>query len=107
MSFPALIPEAVVIIGIPVEVDVKPILILRLLPLLKHILKSPEAAPHMVKDTVQNHMNPILFECLTDFRKIRIAAEAAINLRIVPRIVAVAVGFKYRRKIDRIRMQAL
>ena len=87
--------------------DVKPILILRLLPLLKHILKRPEAASHMIKDAVQDHTNLVFFECLTDFRKIRIAAEAAVNLRIVPRIVTVAVGFKHRRKIDRIRMQAL
>ena len=74
---------------------------------MKHIPERPETASHMVKDAVQDHMNPVLFECLADFRKIRIAAEAAINLRIVPRIVAVAVGFKHRRKIKRVRMQPL
>ena len=55
MALPALVPEAVVVVGIAVEADVEPVLIGAVPLLLLHVPEGPEAPAHMVEDSVQHH----------------------------------------------------
>ena len=57
------------------EQDMEPVKIGGALPVSQHILKSPEAASHMVEHAVQHHFYPRLMELFADFLKILVGAE--------------------------------
>ena len=57
-SLPCFIPESVIIIGISVKGDVKPVFIRAVPFLLPHILKGPEASARMVEHPVQHNSEP-------------------------------------------------
>ena len=59
----------------------------------------------MVEHTVQHHPDARRVQRRAHARKIRVRTKAAVQLRIVPGIVAVSVGFKHRAEIHRVRPQ--
>ena len=105
MALPVLVPQAVVVTRIAAEVNVEPIPVRAGLPLLQYVPEGPKAAPHMVEHTVQHHPDARRVQRRAHARKIRVRTKAAVQLRIVPGIVAVSVGFKHRAEIHRVRPQ--
>ena len=58
VPLPALIPKAVIVVGIPVEVNpMEPIDIGGSSPVSQHIHKRPEPSAHMIEYTVQDHIH--------------------------------------------------
>ena len=57
----------------------------------------------MVEHSVQHHPDPGLMQALAYLRKILVASKPAVNFSEIPCIIAVGIGFKYRRKIDGVR----
>ena len=100
MSFPALIPKSVVVGRIAVKGDAEPILVWRIPTLLLHVAKCPESASDMVEHAVQHHPDSCFMQLLTNLSKILIAAESAVDQAKIAGIIAVAVRFKQRGKID-------
>ena len=101
MAFPALVPEAVVIGRIAVEAHIEPVLIGGLPLSLQNIDELCKAAAYMIEDAVQDHADPFLVQSIADFLEVLIGAEPAVDLLVVPRVVAMSVRFKDRTEIDR------
>ena len=57
MTFPAFIPETIIITTVPVETDMKPVFIRRVPFLFLDIPERPEAASDMVEDTVKDYFD--------------------------------------------------
>ena len=72
-------PEAVVIAGIAVEIDVEPVLIRRIPTLLQYILKSPEPSSHMIEHAVQNHFDAVFMQIPANSRKILVGSETTVT----------------------------
>ena len=98
MAFPTFIPETVMIIGIPVERDLEPILILRIPLLGDHILKSPETASYMIKDTVEHDLKSFILKGLADFLEIIIGSQSRIDSQEILRVVTVIITGEQRIK---------
>ena len=106
VAFPALVPKAVVVVGVSVKIDMKPVLIGGIpLPLL-YVSKGPEASSHMVEYPVQHHLDPMAVEGLADSGEILVGSKAAVDFPVVPGVIAVAVAFKDGGEVDRIRPEA-
>ena len=99
MSFPAFIPKSVIIVTVASKVNVKPVFVLRVLSFFKYILKAKEASAYVVKYSVKYHPNPFFMKLFTDLLKVLIGSKPHIYLSIIPCIIAMCIGFKYRRKI--------
>ena len=80
MPLPALIPEAVVVIGVAVEVYVEPILVGGVPALLENVLERPESASHMIEYAVQHDLYARLVQSFADLLEILVGAEAAVDL---------------------------
>jgi hypothetical protein len=100
MSLPALVPEAVVVAVIAVEVDMEPVFVRGVILLLLYILKRPESASHMVEYTVQHDLHTVLVETLADVGKVFVGTETAVDLLEIPRVIAVVVRFEDRVEQD-------
>ena len=107
MTFPALIPQTVIVITVSSEVNVKPILIGRVLTVFKNILKCPEASSDMIEYTVKNYFDSCAVKLGANLLKILICTQSAINFLIISGVVAVRVRFKNRRKINSIRTKLI
>ena len=94
MALPALVPEAVVVVGIAVEADVEPVLVWRIPAFFLHVPEGPEAPAYVVEHPVDDHFDPVVVEGPAYLGKILISPQAAVNLPVVPGVVAVAVAFK-------------
>ncbi len=102
MTLPALVPQPVVIGAVAAEADLKPVFILRALPVAQHVLKRPKAAPHMVEHPVEHHADARAVQRFADGGKVLVGPQARVDLRVIAGVVPVPVGLKHRRKIDRI-----
>ena len=100
VSFPALVPEAVVIVRIALERDVEPVLVGRVPFFLLYVPERPEAAADMVEHAVQHDLDAVLMQSLAYGCEIGVRAEAAVHLSEVAGIVAVTVGFEDRGEIN-------
>ena len=100
VSFPALIPESVIIIGITMEINVEPVPVRRVLPVFYHILKLVKSPSDMVEDTVQDNADPVFMQLSADLLKILVGAQADIDLFIVPGVITVRVRLKQGTEID-------
>ena len=105
VAFPALVPEAIVLVGVAAEVDMEPVLVGAGLPVAAHILKGPEAPAHVVEHPVQQHPQPCLMERLTHRRQILIGAQAAVQGGVIPGVIAVGVALEHRIQQHRIAAQ--
>ena len=94
VTFPALVPEAVVVVGIAVEIDVEPVLVRGVPLFLLNVLKCPEAASDMVEHAVEHDADAFVVQDAAHFGKLFIGAEAAVDFSEIAGVVAVAVGFK-------------
>ena len=54
MSFPAFIPEPIIIIAVAVKIDMEPVFIRGIPLLFLYVLKCPESAAYMVEYAVQD-----------------------------------------------------
>ena len=91
MTFPAFVPKSVVVSAVTVKVNMEPVFIRGVPFLLLNILKSPESASYMVKDTVQDDLYTVLVKTLADFCKILVRAETTVYLSEITGIIAVIV----------------
>ena len=107
ISLPALIPQAVIIVGIAAQIDMEPVQIRRILPVLQHVLEGPEASSHMVEHPVQNHADSRLMQTVAHLCKIPVASQPAVNFSEISCIITVSIGFKHRRKVNRVRADPL
>ena len=96
VALPALVPEAVVVLGVAVEADVEPVLVGAVPLFLPHILEGPETPAHVVEDSVQHHPDTGVVEGLADLGQVVVGAQAGVRVEVVPGVVAVAVAVEYR-----------
>ena len=99
MPFPALIPKSVIIVTVASKIDVEPVFVMRILSFFKYILKAKEASAYVVKYAVKYHPDSFFMKLFTDLLKVLIGSKPHIYLSIIPCIIAMCIGFKYRRKI--------
>ena len=107
VALPALVPEAVVVVGIAVEADVEPVLIGGVPLLFLYVPEGPEASAHMVEHPVQHHFDAMAVEGLADLGEVRVGAQSAVNFAIIPGVVAVAVALKDGGEVQRVHPQLL
>ena len=103
VALPALVPKAVVIIGVAAEVQVEPVLVGAVPLFLLHVPKSPKAPAHMVEHPVQQHPQSRLVKGLTDLGQVVIGAQAGVQVEVVPGVIAVAVAVEHRVQQHRVR----
>ena len=65
------------------------------------IPESPEAPAHVVEHAVQHHPDASFVKGLADLLKVLVGAQAAVDLPVVPGVVAMGVGLKHRGKVHR------
>ena len=108
VPLPALIPKAVIVVGIPVEVNpMEPIDIGGSSPVSQHIHKRPEPSAHMIEYTVQHHLDALLVQSIAHLLKVLVGSQTHIHLPVVSGIVAMGVRLKQRRKIHRVHSKLL
>ena len=107
VALPALVPETVVVAAVSVKVNAEPVFVGGVPFLLPDIFKGPEAPSHMIKDAVQHDLYIVIMEHLTDFLKIIVRSEPAVDLLKIPRIITVVVRLKDRIQNDRADPQLL
>ena len=100
MSFPAFIPESIVVMSIPVKIQMKPVTIGTFPFFLPDILKCPEASAHMVKHTVKHHLQTCLMNGTTDCRQILLRSQTPINLPVISGIISMIITVHQRIKKD-------
>ncbi len=103
VALPALVPEAVVVVGVAVEVHVEPVLVGAVPFLLLHVLEGPEAPAHVVEHPVQHHPQPGVVEGLAHLGQVLIGPQAGVCMEVVPGVVAVAVAVEDRVEQDGVR----
>ena len=101
VAFPALVPETVVVAAVAVKVNAEPVFVGRVPFLLLYIFKCPEAPSHVIENAVQHDLHIVVVKRLTDFLKVIIRSEAAVDLFEIPRIITVVVRLKDRIQDDR------
>ncbi len=69
--------------------------------LLEDVLEGPEATTHMVQHGIEEHAYPCFMAGIHDGLQVLLRAEAAVDLRIVPRVIAMGVALE-----DRVQHQA-
>ena len=96
IAFPALVPETVVVRGISVEADIEPVLVRRFPSPMQNILKLRETAADMIEHAVQDHADPRCVKVFADLLEILVGAQSAVDLLVVPRVIAVRIRLKGR-----------
>ena len=94
MSFPAFIPENVIVTTISVKTQMKPVLVWRIPFFLLNILKSPEPTTNMVKHAIQYNFHMVFMKYMAYFGEIIVSSKAAVYLFKIPCIISVIVGFE-------------
>ena len=79
----------------------KPVLVLAVPSFFLNIPERKKAASHMVEHTVDDHTDPCVVELFHKLLKVLIGSEPRIDLFVISGVVAVSIGFKDRRKINR------
>ena len=105
VTFPALVPESIIIIGIAVEADVEPILVRRVPFILLDILERPETASNVVEHTVEDNADAVAVQAGANVGEIGIGAQSAVDAAEITGVVAVRVGLEEGREVDRVRTQ--
>ena len=100
MALPAVVPKAVIIAGIPVKINQKPILIGGIPLLFLHIAERPEAAPNVVENAVQYNPDTVFMQDFANGGEILVSAKAAVDFPVIPGVISVPVGFKNRGKVN-------
>ena len=96
MAFPSLIPEAVIVTAVSVEINAEPVFVRRIPFLFLNVLKCPETSSYMIEHAVKHDLYIVIVKRLTDFFEVVIRAEAAVDLCKISCVVTVIVRFKNR-----------
>ena len=107
VALPALVPEAVVVVGVAVKADMEPVLVGGIPLFLLHVPEGPKTPAHMVEHPVQHHPDAVVVEGAAHLGKVLVGAQAAVHLAVVPGVVAVAVAFKDGREVEGVHPQLL
>src|SRR5699024_5220677 len=97
----ALVPEAVIVSAVPVEINAEPVFVRGIPLFLLDILKCPEASSDMIKHAVQHHLYVMVMQLFADSLKIIVCSKAAVDLHKISCIIAVVVRFEDRVHDDR------
>ena len=62
MSFPALVPESIIVAAVSVKTDMEPVFVSGIPFVFSDIFKSPEISSNMIEDTVQHNLNAMCME---------------------------------------------
>ena len=73
----------------------------------QQILKRPKAASDMIEHSIQHHPDTGIMQRAADRCKGGVVPQPAVDLGVIPGIVAVGVALKHRREVDRIHTQLL
>ena len=103
VALPALVPKAVVIIGVAAEVQAEPIFVWAVPLLLLHVPKGPKAPAHVVEHPVQHHPQPRPVEGLAHLSQVIVRAQPGVKMEVVPGVIAVAVTVEHRVQQHRVR----
>ena len=68
---------------------------------MQNILKLRETAADMIEHAVQDHADPRCVKVFADLLEILVGAQSAVDLLVVPRVIAVRIRLKDRTKVDR------
>lgn len=96
MSFPALVPKAVVIGSIAAEVDMEPIYFVAPLASGTDVLESEKAAADMVEHAVEHDADAAFLKFFDQTFKIGVVAQPPVHVEKINRVVAVPFAFKQR-----------
>ena len=96
VALPALVPEAVVPVGVAVKVDVEPVLVGAVPLLLLHVPEGPEAPAHVVEHPVQHDPQPRVVEGPAHLGQVLVGAQPGVQPVVVPGVIAVLVAVKDR-----------
>ena len=91
MSFPSLIPEAVIVAGITVEVDAEPVLVRRIPFLFLNIFKCPETTSDVVEYAVKNDLYIVCVKIFAYVCKIFVGSKPTVDFFIISGIIAMIV----------------
>ena len=94
-ALPAAVGEAVVPLVVPVPVNLEPARIGALPAALEHVLKGPEAPAHVVEHPVEKNLDASGVARVHHGAQVLVGAEAAVNARVVARVVAVRVRLEH------------
>ena len=103
VALPALVPEAVVPVGVAVKVDVEPVLIGAVPLLLLHVPEGPETPAHVVEHPVQHDPQPRVVESPAHLGQVLVGAQPGVQPVVVPGVIAVLVAVKDRIQEDGVR----
>ena len=105
VALPALVPEAVVIIAVAVEINVEPVLVGAVPLLLLHVPEGPEAPAHVVEHPIQQHPDAGIMEGPAHALQVLLRPQAAVHPVVVPGVISVAVTFEEGIEQHRVRPQ--
>ena len=95
-ALPGLVPETVVVVGVAIKTDVKPVFVRAVPTLFLHVAERPEAAPHMVEHAVEQNFDARRMQRRADLLEVVVRAQAAVDLVVVAGVVAVGIALKQR-----------
>ncbi len=107
MTLPALVPQAVVVVAVTIEIDVEPVLIGRIPALLDNVAELRKAPADVVENAVEDDLYSLLMQCVADLFEVLVRAESAVDLRIIAGVVAVCVRLKNGRKVHGVAAELL
>ena len=107
VPLPALVPKAVAVGGVPIEVGDEPLAIRALPTVLLQVAKRPETSPYMVEHGIEHHTDPVGVKLGNHPGKVPVATQAPIDCAQVTRIVAMRIGLEHRVQDDRADAQPL
>ena len=91
ISSPVLVGKSIVIFIVAAKIQIaEPTAILRILPVLQHILKGKETASHMVKHSVHDHAQPDIMTILHKIPELIIGAKAAVHQAVISGLIAMS-----------------
>ena len=96
VTFPALIPKAVVVRTVAAKIQIKPTRLVRSFAPLLHVLKRGKTPSHMIENAVQHDADARIMEFFYQCFKFFVGTEAAVHLEKIDCIVAVPFAFKQR-----------
>ena len=100
IALPALIPEAVVIVGVSSKMNMKPVLIAGILPVSLHVPELNKSPSDMIENAVQNNSDPVFMELPADVTEVLVCSKPDIDLFIISGIISMRIRFKQRAEID-------
>ena len=94
VALPALVPEAVVVVGVSVKAQMEPVLVGAVPLFLLYVPEGPEAPADMVEYAIQHDPQARLVEGVTYCFEVLVGTQTAVHRPVVPGVIAVAVALE-------------